>query len=290
MNVLITGGRGQLAASLVDTLPDTVRVFVPEESDFDLTNPAGMQALIREDQPACIINTAAYTAVDQAESDPDKAYAINAEGVAALAELCADAGVRLVQVSTDYVFDGNARHPWKPDDEPRPLGVYGASKARGEVLVRERLPEATIVRTAWLYSRYGSNFVKTMLGLLADRNELSVVDDQIGSPTWARNLADILWHFALHPKAGTYHYTDAGVASWYDFATAIAEEGSALGLLANPARVVPTDTESFRRPARRPAYSVLDCRSTHDYTGFAPEHWRVALRKMLGRLAEQAAS
>lgn len=290
MNVLITGGKGQLARSLVDTLPESVRVFVPEEGDFDLTDPAGMQAVIRGDKPDCIINTAAYTAVDQAESNPDKAYAINADGAAQLAELCAVAGVRLVQVSTDYVFDGNASRPWKPNDEPRPLGVYGASKAKGEAGIRERLPEATIVRTAWLYSRYGSNFVKTMLGLLSDRNELSVVDDQVGAPTWARNLADVLWHFALHPAAGAYHYTDAGVASWYDFATAIAEEGAELGLLEHPARVLPTDTESFRRPAKRPAYSVLDCRTTHGYTGFAPEHWRVALRKMLGEIAAEVAS
>lgn len=290
MNVLITGGKGQLAASLVDMLPDTVRVFVPGESDFDLTAPEKMKALMRENAPECIINTAAYTAVDKAESDPDTAYAINSEGAAKLAELCADAGVRLVQVSTDYVFDGNSSRPWKPDDEPRPLGVYGASKARGEARIRECLPEATIVRTAWLYSRYGSNFVKTMLGLLADRNELSVVDDQIGAPTWAQNLARVLWHFTLHPRAGTFHYTDAGVASWYDFATAIAEEGSALGLLAGPARVVPTDTASFRRPAQRPAFSVLDCRSTHEYTGIAPMHWRVALRGMLGEIATAVAS
>lgn len=290
MNVLITGGKGQLAASLVDTLPDTVRVFVPEESDFDLTAPGKMQGMIREDKPACVINTAAYTAVDKAESDPDAAYAINSEGAAALAQLCADAGVHLVQVSTDYVFDGNTSRPWKPDDEPHPLGVYGASKARGEVLIRERLPGATIVRTAWLYSRYGSNFVKTMLGLLASRNELSVVDDQIGAPTWAANLARVLWHFALHPKAGTFHYTDAGVASWYDFATAIAEDGAALGLLKNPARVVPTDTASFQRPAQRPAFSVLDCRATHQYTDMAPMHWRVALRRMLGEIAAEAVS
>lgn len=290
MNVLITGGKGQLAASLVDTLPKSVRVFVPDESDFDLTAPEKMQAVIRENAPECIINTAAYTAVDKAESDPDTAYAINSEGAAKLAALCADAGVRLVQVSTDYVFDGNSSRPWKPDDEPRPLGVYGASKARGETRIRECLPGATIVRTAWLYSRYGGNFVKTMLGLLADRNELSVVDDQIGAPTWAANLARVLWHFALHPSGGTFHYTDAGVASWYDFATAIAEEAGALGLIENPAKVVPTDTASFRRPAQRPAFSVLDCRSTHEYTGIAPMHWRVALRRMLGEIATEAAS
>lgn len=290
MNVLITGGKGQLAASLVDTLPDTVRVFVPDQSDFDLTEPEMMRDVIGENVPECIINTAAYTAVDEAESDPDAAYAVNSEGAAKLAELCADTGIRLVQVSTDYVFDGNSSRPWKPDDQPRPLGVYGASKARGETRIREHLPEATVVRTAWLYSRYGSNFVKTMLGLLGDRNELSVVDDQIGAPTWAANLARVLWYFALHPEAGTFHYTDAGVASWYDFATAIAEEGAALGLLENPARVMPTDTASFQRPAQRPAFSVLDCRSTRAYTGIAPIHWRAALRRMLGEIAAESGS
>lgn len=281
MKILITGGRGQLARTLAETAPRGVEAIVPEEAEFDLTAPATLHAGIEKLGPECIVNTAAFTAVDRAESEPEKAYAINAEGPAALAGLCAGAGVRLVQVSTDYVFDGNGSRPWRPADAVHPLGAYGASKAAGEAAVRERLAEATIVRTAWLYSRHGENFVKTMLRLLAERNELAVVDDQIGAPTWAANLARVLWHFACHPRGGTFHYTDAGVASWYDFATAIAEEGEAAGLLTNPARVVPTDTGSFRRPAKRPAFSVLDCRTTHDFTSIAPMHWRVALRKML---------
>jgi dTDP-4-dehydrorhamnose reductase len=289
MKVLVTGGKGQLARSLLETVPAEVQLFIPEEADFDLTSPEKMQAMMRDAPLDCIINTAAYTAVDQAESDRESAYAINAEGPTQLAGLCAANAVRLVQVSTDYVFDGNGSRPWQPDDVPHPLSVYGASKARGEAGIREQLPTATIVRTAWLYSRHGNNFVTTMLGLLAARDELAVVDDQIGAPTWAANLARILWAFVARPAPGIFHYTDAGVAGWYDFATAIAEEGAALGLLEKPARVLPTDTASFPRPASRPAYSVLNCRSTHRHTGIAPEHWRVALRHMLTRLVGEKA-
>lgn len=285
MKVLITGGKGQLARCLIETALDGVQAIVPEEAEFDLTVPDSLRTGIARFAPDCIINTAAYTDVDGAEANAETAYAINATGPASLSEQCVSAGVRLVQISTDYVFDGNGSRRWKPGDGVHPLGVYGASKARGETAVREQLPEgSTIVRTAWLYSRHGGNFVKTMLRLLAERNEVSVVDDQIGAPTWAVNLARVLWHFAVNPRAGIFHYTDAGVASWYDFATAIAEEGAALGLIANPARVVPTDTAAFPRPARRPTFSVLDCRATHAYTGITPIHWRIALRKMLGQM------
>ncbi len=243
-----------------------------------------MQRVIEQYRPDCIINAAAYTDVDGAESEPEAAHAVNADGALRLARTCAEGDVRLIHVSTDYVFGGDAVRRWQPDDAPQPLGVYGASKARGEAAIREHMPAATIVRTAWLYSRHGHNFVKTMLRLLAERDEVSVVDDQIGAPTWAANLARVLWQFALQPEAGIFHYTDAGVASWYDFAVAIAEEGSVLGLLAEPARVVPTDSTAFPRPAPRPACSVLDCRMTHARTGIAPMHWRVALRRMLGEL------
>ncbi|MGI0134230.1 MAG: SDR family oxidoreductase, partial [Candidatus Micrarchaeaceae archaeon] len=167
MKVLISGGKGQLARSLLETVPDEVQVSAPDKTDFDLTSPDKMLAVIRGVQPDCIINTAAYTAVDKAESDSETAYVINAEGPRQLAELCAAAQVRLVQISTDYVFDGNTSRPWLPDDAAHPLGVYGASKAQGEAGIREHLPAATIVRTAWLYSRHGSNFVKTMLELIA---------------------------------------------------------------------------------------------------------------------------
>ncbi|MGH8224720.1 MAG: dTDP-4-dehydrorhamnose reductase [Gammaproteobacteria bacterium] len=289
MKVLIAGAAGQLARSLVECVPEAVELAVPDEAEFDLMAPEKMREVWARLQPDCVINAAAYTAVDLAESEPEAAFAINAEGAARLAELCAANNARLLHVSTDYVFDGNASRPWKPDDEPRPLGVYGKSKLEGEFRIRERLPEATILRTAWLYSRHGGNFVKTMLDLLAARDEVAVVSDQVGAPTWAGNLARILWAFVARPTAGIFHYTDAGVASWYDFATAIAEEGGTVGLLKEPARVVPTDTASFPRPVPRPAWSVLDCRSTHTHTGIAPEHWRVALRRMLAGMAEEGA-
>ncbi len=286
MKVLVTGGKGQLARCLMETAPEELQVIVPGEDDFDLRSQDAMEAVIEATWPECIINTAAYTAVDQAEKEPELAYAVNAEGAARLAQMCAAREIRLVHVSTDYVFDGNGSRAWLPTAEMKPLGVYGGSKARGELGIRGQLPTATIVRTAWLYSRHASNFVTTMLRLLDERRELAVVDDQIGGPTWAVNLARVLWRFAQQPAPGIFHYTDAGVASWYDFAVAIAEEARALDLLVDPARVVPTDTAAFQREAERPAFSVLNCRSTHKHTGIAPEHWRVALRRMLKQLAE----
>ena len=288
MKALIAGAAGQLARSLVECAPEAVELVVPDEAAFDLTAPEKMREMLEHFRPDWVINTAAYTAVDRAEFESEAAFAINAEGAARLAELCAANDIRLLHVSTDYVFDGNASRPWKPEDTPHPLGVYGKSKLEGEFRIRERLPAATIVRTAWLYSRHGGNFVKTMLDLLAARDEVTVVADQVGAPTWAANLARVLWAFLARPAAGIFHYTDAGVASWYDFAVAIAEEGAAAGLLKEPARVVPTDTASFPRPAPRPAWSVLDCRSTYAYTGLAPEHWRVALRRMLAGMADSA--
>lgn len=286
MKVLVTGGKGQLARCLLETVPEELQVIVPGEDEFDLTSQGAMEAVIEATWPECIVNTAAYTAVDRAEKEPEQAYAVNAEGAACLAQMCAAREMRLVHVSTDYVFDGNASRAWRPGEETSPLGVYGASKARGELGIQGQLPTATIVRTAWLYSRHGGNFVKTMLRLLAERKELAVVDDQIGAPTWAVNLARVLWHFVLHPAPGIFHCTDAGVASWYDFAVAVAEEGYALDLLEDPARVVPTDTAAFQRLAPRPAFSVLNCRSTYKHTGTVPEHWRAALRRMLKQYAE----
>jgi dTDP-4-dehydrorhamnose reductase len=239
--------------------------------------------------PAVIINAAAYTAVDRAESEPELAFRVNAEAPAALARAATRLGARLVQLSTDFVFDGHASTPYAPQYPASPLGAYGASKYEGERRVREACPQAAIVRTAWLYAAHGANFVNTMLRLMREREHLGVVADQVGTPTWARTLAAAVWEVATRTdRNGTLHWTDLGVASWYDFAVAIQEEALARGLLARAVPVRPIRTEDYPTPARRPAYSVLDKTATLAALAAPRLHWREALRGMLDELTQQA--
>ena len=191
---------------------------------------------------------------------------------------------RLVHVSTDFVFDGEASKAYEPQDEPNPLSAYGRTKREGEVAVLQSGADALIVRTAWVYSEGGRNFVQTMLRLMRERNEVRVVCDQIGAPTYARNLARSLWLLAEQAAAGLYHFTDSGVASWYDFAVAIREEATAAGIVTNPAPVVPIATDAYPTPARRPRFSVLDNSKTWSALGTTGQHWREALREMLARM------
>jgi dTDP-4-dehydrorhamnose reductase len=203
-----------------------------------------------------------------------------------VAQAAQEVGARVIHVSTDFVFDGSKGRPYTPDDEPKPLNVYGRTKLAGEQLVRERTAGAAlIVRTAWVYAAQGHNFVRTMLRLMREREPVGVVCDQVGTPTWARGLARALWiaveRFDIR---GLVHWTDAGVASWYDFAVAIQEEALTLGLLPGAVPISPLRTEEFPRPARRPSYSVLDKTSGWAALGGPPPHWRVNLRCMLGGL------
>ena len=196
MKVLVVGAGGQLGQELLRSCPTDVDVVAADRERLDISDRDAVLAYVGECQPELIINAAAYTAVDGAEAEPDLALAINAEGPAALARAAEQCGARLFHVSTDFVFDGEATEPYKPTDDPKPLGVYGHSKLAGENRVREILPlGAVIVRTAWVYSSYGNNFVKTMLRLMSERDSLGVVDDQLGAPTWARGLAEVLWAF-----------------------------------------------------------------------------------------------
>jgi len=272
------------------TAPQAVAVVAPGRCELDVTDEPGIGAAMDAHRPDVVVNAAAYTAVDRAESDRDAAFRVNAEGARNLASACRARGIRFIHVSTDYVFDGSQSRRYAPDHPRAPLGVYGESKAEGEVAVEQCDPDATIVRTAWVYSRHPGNFVSTMRRLIAERDELTVVCDQIGAPTWTENLARVLWAFAAKPAPGIFHYTDAGVASWYDFAVAIAEEGEAAGLFAPRARILPVDSSAFPRPAPRPPFSVLDCAATHARTGIAPEHWRRALRRMLATLSSAEAA
>ncbi|MHA7817633.1 MAG: dTDP-4-dehydrorhamnose reductase [Pseudohaliea sp.] len=285
---LVTGAGGQLGRELVLTSPTGADCIALQRQDLDIADAAAIGRTLDALRPRVVINAAAYTAVDRAEAEPEQAEAINGTAPGLLAEACAERGVRLLHVSTDFVFDGRASSPYAPDAAPAPLGAYGRSKLAGEQAVRAALPGAIVLRTGWVYSRHGGNFVKTMLRLMGEREALTVVADQVGTPTWARGLALALWSFAERPAlAGTYHFSDAGVASWYDFAVAIGEEALALGLLPRLPRILPVPTAAYPTPAQRPAYSVLDKDATWRDLAMDGVHWRRQLRFMLNDLREQ---
>ena len=285
---LVTGAGGQLGRELVLTAPAGTDCAALDRQGLDIGDAAAIGRALDAHEPQVVINAAAYTAVDRAEAEADAAEAINGTAPGLLAAACAERGVRLLHVSTDFVFDGRASSPYAPEAEAAPLGAYGRSKLAGEAAVRAALPDAIVLRTGWVYSRHGGNFVKTMLRLMGEREELTVVADQVGTPTWARGLALALWSFAERPAlAGTYHFSDAGVASWYDFAVAIGEEALALGLLPRLPRILPVPTAAYPTPARRPAYSVLDKGATWRDLAIDGVHWRRQLRLMLHDLKEQ---
>ena len=286
MKVIIVGANGQLGGDLKATVPHDINLFPYARPALYITSPESVDNIIKSHQPDIIINAAAYTAVDKAESEPDLAYAVNAEGAANLARAARSVNARLIHISTDFVFDGTKSTPYLPEDPVNPLGAYGSSKARGEQLVLDIYPGgALIIRTSWLYSRHGKNFVKTMLRLMAEHDAIRVVADQTGTPTWSKNLATTIWEF-IHNNAaaGVYHWSDAGVTTWYGFARAIYEEGRKAGLVRQEVKIAPITTEEYPTRARRPAYSVLDKQSSYDVVGHEGEPWRDALGKMLTEL------
>jgi dTDP-4-dehydrorhamnose reductase len=278
MRVLITGSGGQLGRALQASPPPGAAIIAPPEAEFDITDPDAVEAITRAAAPTLVINAAAYTAVDKAESEAALAQRVNVNAVGLLASAARQAGAAFVQVSTDFIFDGTASRPYPPEALPNPLGVYGRTKLEGEQAALDLHGSPLIVRTAWVYAAAGNNFVKTMLRLMAERDEVRVVADQIGTPTHAATLARTIW--ALAGRTGVYNCTDAGTASWYDFAVAIQEEALALDLLTRRVPVVPIRTEDYPTPARRPAYSVLDKTATWALTGPA-RHWRDELRDCL---------
>ena len=286
--VLITGSAGQLGWELQRCAPDGLRVVALARDTMDLSDASAVERAVSAVQPQVIINAAAYTAVDRAESEVAVATAVNAVGVRNLATSARRHGARVLHVSTDFVFGPGTGRPWRPDDATAPLSAYGRTKRDGEAALLDVLGDrALVVRTAWLYSVHGANFVRTMLRLMRERDEVRVVCDQVGTPTWARTLAGVLWTAAARPETGgILHWTDAGVASWYDFAVAIAEEGASSGLLRRPARVTPIRTADYPTPAVRPSYSVLDTTETTRRLAVTPEHWRTALRRMLEGLPD----
>ena len=281
---LVTGAAGQLGSDVGDLLhaynEECTRVA---RADLDIADRDDVERVFADVRPDIVVNCAAYTNVDAAESDEEGAYAVNAHGPKHLAEACAATGARLVHVSTDYVFAGDATSPYEESMRPAPRTAYGRSKAAGEQAVLTSTADAFVVRTAWLYGAAGPNFVKTMARLSGQRDTLDVVDDQVGTPTWTLHLARGLISLAVsdHPP-GVWHCTNDGEASWYVFARAVFAE---LGL--DPARVHPTTTENFPRPAPRPAYSVLSGTKWRAAGLPVMPHWRDALHEAFETLTDE---
>jgi dTDP-4-dehydrorhamnose reductase len=286
VKVLITGASGQLGWELQRTIPAGIDVKALNSSELDITNEQQVDETVAALSPLVIINAAAYTAVDKAEEEYKRAFAVNADGAANLAAAAKKTGARLVHLSTDFVFDGRKSSPYLPTDRTNPTSMYGESKLAGEQKIREinGLKNCAIMRTAWVYSSHGHNFVKTMLRLMAERHSLGIVADQIGTPTWAKGLAQAVWQLAVNDLDGLFHWTDAGVASWYDFAVAIQEEALSLGLLKNKCTIKPIGTAEYPLPAKRPPFSVLDKADTWSKLGSSGQHWRQSLRTMLKEL------
>lgn len=281
-NVLVTGANGQLGQAIrkrADRYP-SFSFFYTDIDTLDITDKEAVQAYLNKYRIHTVMNTAAYTAVDQAEKEPEKAYRINAEAVKILAEAARDHNSRLIHVSTDYVFDGMNHRPYLETDGTHPASVYGRTKLAGEILLQEILESAVIVRTSWLYSESGNNFVKTMLRLGKERKELKVVFDQVGTPTYAGDLAEALLVMLSKEEGqgyvpGIYHFSNEGVCSWYDFARKIME------LAGLPCRVIPIETKDYPTPAARPAYSVLNKSKIKETYGLAIPHWEEALTRIM---------
>lgn len=281
--VLVTGAAGQLGRELCLLLAEKgIETVAITRHELDLSGPAeAIAEVIARHRADWVVNCAAYTQVDQAEREPELAQAVNAEAAGAIACAVRDYGGRLLQVSTDFVFGGDQSSPYREDDAVQPLGVYGASKEAGERAVRDALPEALILRTAWVYGEHGHNFVKTILRLAGEREELKVVDDQIGTPSWTRDIAAAMLALLRQDASGTYHFTNEGVASWYDFALAVVEEARALGQDLPLRRLLPIPTRDYPTPAMRPAYSVLSKEKIRPLLPTPIPHWRTSLLAML---------
>ena len=289
--ILVTGANGQLGAEILAQLTpiETITAIGTTRDRLDLADPDSIRHAIVELEPDIILSSGAYTAVDRAESEPELAHAINAITPGLLAEATAQRGAKLIHLSTDYVFDGQKGSPYLETDPTGAIGVYGQTKLDGERAILAADPTAAIVRTAWVYGVGGTgNFVKTMLRLGKEREELRVVADQIGSPSWTGDIATAIVDLALnHSNAsGVFQFTNSGVASWYDFAVAIFEEAAALGFPLAVQRVIPITTADYPTPAKRPAYSVLAGGKLATLRGTIAPHWRDGLRSMLKELGQ----
>lgn len=278
---MICGAGGQLGQKLIGAARalEDVRIFAYNRSTLDITKPADLRAAFAEAKPDICFNAAAYTAVDRAEAEPEKCHLVNVEGAKRLAAACYDAGIGFVHFSTDYVYAGHYNRPLREDDSTLGTSVYARTKLEGENVVMTHHPDAYVIRTSWVYAEYGHNFVRTMLRLGAERDQLSIVSDQIGSPTYAADLAAAALSLIKKEAApGVYNFANSGVCSWYDFAHAIFE------LSGTECALKPIRTEQYPTPAKRPSYSVLDTGKIAEVMGATPRNWREALGECIGKL------
>ena len=280
MNVLVTGSNGQLASCIKDLAKrDTSLNFIyTDYQELDICDLKQVEVFFKSNQKIdYCINCAAYTAVDKAESEVEKTFEINAQGAKNLAIVCSEFDTILIQVSTDFVFDGEKTEPYTETDVANPISVYGASKLQGEVEIQKTYKKHFIIRTSWLYSEHGNNFMKTMLRLAETRDEISVVSDQIGTPTYAGDLAEVILKIvrSKNTNFGLYHYSNDGVASWYDFAEAIFK-ASNLKIKVNAIK-----TEAYPTPAIRPKYSVLNIEKAKEVFNIQPPNWEISLKKVI---------
>ncbi len=285
-HILVTGANGQVGKELRDLARSHSEygfTFLGRE-DLPIENFELVRNFFDIIKPTAVINCAAYTAVDKAETERDLAFQINGEAVGILAAVCKDHGARFIHISTDYVFDGNARSPYKESDPVSPVNIYGASKLSGEKEALHFNPSSVIVRTSWVYSSYGKNFVKTMVKLMKERKELSVVIDQLGSPTYAADLAEALLAIAVSENffPGIFHYSNEGVISWHEFATEIAS------LIHADCVIHPIPTSEFPTPAKRPAFSGMDKSRICKEYGIVLKPWKESLKACIGRLSAEA--
>ena len=275
MKILVLGGGGQVARAVAASAPAHHSVLVKSRQDLDIANESELMSAVAGSGADWIINGAAYTAVDRAESEADLAREVNDTAVGVMARAAALSGCRLLHLSTDFVFDGRSN----------PLSVYGATKLGGEQQVLDHGRDAIVLRTAWVYASTGRNFALTMLRLMRERDEVRVVADQIGTPSWTTGIAQAIWGLIdSAAAAGMYHWTDLGIATWYDFAVAIQEEALPRGLLSRAVPVIPISTADYPTPATRPAFSVLNTEATRALVKAPARHWRHNLRMMLDEL------
>jgi len=292
MRVLVTGAQGQVGRELLHRAPPGFDVIGYGSGELDITDQVQVRAVIARTQPQLLINAAAYTAVDRAESDIKRAYAVNRDGVAHLALAAEAQGIAVLHVSTDYVFDGVSERAYTPADITAPASVYGLSKLAGEQQLQLQCSRHVIVRTSWVFGAHGNNFVKTMLRLGRERDDLAVVADQRGCPTSAGSIAETLWALAaIYQREGTltwgvYHYSGAPACTWYDFADEVFSQACALGLLEKCPSLRAITTAEFPTPAKRPGWSVLDCRALQQDFGLAPRDWRRELQQVLLQLGQ----
>ena len=294
MKVLVTGTTGQLGSALQRCVPDEIEIICMGRAELDLSDPDACRQAVQQHQPDWVLNAGAYTAVDQAESEPEIAMAVNAGAPRAFTDALNQHGGKLLQISTDFVFNGEQSTPYKPDQEKNPIGVYGKSKAKGEEAILSGFGTSNrgmILRTSWVIGPVGKNFALTMLKLHANKDEIGVVADQVGCPTCTHTLASACWQIiTINEKKRLptiMHWSEAGAASWYDVAVAVGELGQELGLLNRYARVKPITTNDYPTPAQRPSYSLLDCYETRKTLDIEGVHWRQSLRTCLNEIKQQ---